>query len=43
MSQQLTLENKPIEDVRPFRWITLQEQKEFVNFLTKLGNVGDEL
>ena len=29
--QQLTLENKPIEDVRPYRWITLQEQKEFVD------------
>ena len=43
MNQQLTLENKPIEDIRPFRWITLQEQKEFVDFLKKLGNVGDEL
>jgi len=42
--KQVTLfENKPIEDIRPFRWITLLEQKEFVNFLKNLGGIGDEL
>lgn len=43
MSQQLTLENKPLDDVKPYRWVTLQEQKEFVDFLKKFGNVGNEL
>lgn len=42
MSQQLTLENKPLipKEIKPFRWITLGEQKAFVNFLKMLGNVG---
>jgi len=35
--QQLTLENKPIEDIKPYRWITLEEQKRFYNFLKILG------
>ena len=43
MSQQLTLENKPLEDIKPYRWITLQEQKQFVDFLKNFGNVGNEL
>ena len=43
MSQQFTLENKPLEDIKPYRWVTLQEQKEFVDFLKKFGNVGNEL
>jgi len=41
LSQQLTLENKPLEDVKPYRWVTLQEQKEFVDFLKKFGSAGD--
>ena len=43
MKQVTLFENKPIEDIRPFRWITLLEQKEFVNFLKNLGGVGNEL
>jgi len=45
MSQQLTLENKPLipNEIKPYRWITLGEQKAFVNFLKMLGNVGNEL
>ena len=43
MSQQLTLENKPLDDIKPYRWVTIQEQKEFVDFLKKFGNVGNEL
>ena len=34
--QQLTLEGKPIE-FRPYRHITLKEQKEFCDFLSSLG------
>jgi len=34
--QQLTLEGKPIEN-KPFRWITLEEQKAFCDFLDSLG------
>ena len=42
MSQQLTLENKPLipKEIKSYRWITLGEQKAFVNFLKMLGNVG---
>jgi len=45
LSQQFTLENKPLipKEIKPFRWITLGEQKAFVNFLKMLGNVGNEL
>jgi len=43
LSQQLTLDNKPLEDIKPYRWVTLQEQKEFVDFLKNFGNVGNEL
>ena len=34
--QQLTLEGKPIEN-KPFRWITLEEQKRFCGFLESLN------
>jgi len=42
LSQQLTLENNPLipKEIKPFRWITLGEQKAFVNFLKMLGHVG---
>ena len=43
MSQQLTLECKPLEDIKPYRWVTLQEQKQFVDFIENFGNVGSEL
>ena len=36
MHQQLTLDEKPIQ-TKPFRYITLEEQKEFAEFLDKLG------
>lgn len=41
--QQLTIENKPIEDIKPFRWITLEEQKKFCDFLKQLGINFDKL
>ena len=41
--QQLTLEDKPIEDIKPYRWITIQEQKEFCDFLKQLGINFDKL
>ena len=34
--QQLTLEGRPIEN-KPFRWITLDEQKRFCDFLESLN------
>ena len=42
MSQQLTLEGKPVE-LRPYRHITLKEQKEFCNFLSSLGLFTDKI
>ena len=42
MLQQLTLEGKPIE-YRPYRHITLNEQKAFCDFLTALGIYEDKL
>ena len=42
MNQQLTLEGKPIE-YRPYRHITLNEQKEFCEFLQNLGIFEDKL
>ena len=41
--QQLTLESKPVEDIKPYRWITLEEQKRFCNFLKTLGINFDKL
>ena len=41
--QQQTLENKPLEDIKPYRWITLNEQKEFCDFLESLGIYFDKL
>jgi len=45
LSQQFTLENKPLipKEIKPYRWITLGEQKAFVNFLKMLGDVGSML
>ena len=34
---QLTLELKPIEAHKEYRWITLEEQKQFYDFLKELG------
>lgn len=36
-SQQLTLFEKPIEDIKPNRWITIGEQNSFSEFLDTLG------
>ncbi len=36
-SIQLTLPGEPVEDILPYRWITLEEQKEWCNFLDRLG------
>lgn len=36
-SQQLTVFEEPVEDIKPNRWITLEEQKEWCDFLEKLG------
>ena len=41
--QQQTLENKPLEDIKPYRWITLNEQKKFCDFLESLGIYFDKL
>ena len=40
--QQLTLEGKPIEN-KPFRYITLNEQKEFCDFLESLNLFPDKM
>ena len=42
-SCQLALEGKPIADIKPYRWITLKEQKEFCDFLKQLGINFDKL
>ena len=34
---QLTFSEKPIEDIKPNRWITLTEQKDFCEFLSNVG------
>ena len=39
-AQQLTLEGKPIEN-KPFRYITLDEQKRFCDFLESLNLYPD--
>ena len=36
-SQQLTVYDEPIEDIKPNRWITLDEQERFCRFLSDLG------
>jgi len=35
--KQLTVYDEPIKDIKPNRWITIEEQKEFVEFLSSLG------
>lgn len=39
---QYTLEDKPLEpfEIKPYRWISLEEQKQFVNFLDNLGGIS---
>ena len=34
---QLTLLEKPVEDIKPNRWITISEQNEWCEFLSSLG------
>ncbi len=34
---QISLFEKPVEEIKPYRWITLEEQKEFVEFLSSVG------
>jgi len=35
--KQLTVYDELIKDIKPNRWITIEEQKEFVEFLSSLG------
>ena len=37
MTEQVTLFEKPIEDIKPNRWITINEQDSFCEFLSNLG------
>jgi len=37
MSNQLTFLEKPIEEIKPNRWITIREQIQFCEFLSYLG------
>ena len=43
MLLQLTLELKPIEPIKEYRWITQEEQKEFSDFMQKSGFAHDKL
>ena len=47
MSQlvQYTLEGKPFEplEIKPYRWITIQEQNDFVNFIDSLGGLAKQI
>ena len=36
-SQQLTVFEEPIEDIKPNRWITLEEQKKWCDLIDVLG------
>ena len=36
-SQQLTVFEEPIEEIKPNRWITLEEQKSWCDCLSTLG------
>jgi len=40
---QLTLELKPIEPIKEYRWITQNEQKEFCDFLKESGFAIDKI
>jgi len=40
---QFTLYNEPLEDIKPNRWITLGEQKDFCDFLNSIGYNPDQL
>jgi len=35
--RQVSLFEKPVEDIKPNRWITIEEQIEFVEFLSSVG------
>jgi len=40
--QQLTLYDEPVQDLKPNRWITIQEQNSFCGFLRSIGiNIDD--
>jgi len=41
--KQLSLLENPVEDIKPNRWITIEEQKEFVEFLSSVGINFDKL
>jgi hypothetical protein len=46
MSQlQYTLAGYPLSEniIKPYRWITLEEQKEFVDFLDSFGNISKQI
>jgi len=43
IEQQLTLYDKPLEDIKPNRWITIGEQQRFCDFLKLLGINTDKL
>jgi len=40
---QYTLYDEPLEEIKPNRWITLGEQKEFCNFLSTVGYSPDKI
>jgi len=43
MTEQQTIYEKPIEDIKPNRWITIDEQQRFCDFLKTLGINTDKL
>ncbi len=45
MSTQLTLQGELVapNEIKPYRWVTLKEQEEFVDLLKKLGGIGVDL
>ena len=40
---QFTLYDEPLEEIKPNRWITLGEQKDFTEFLNTVGYNPDQL
>lgn len=42
---QYTLEGYSLSEhiIKPYRWITLEEQKEFVKFLNSFGNISNQI
>jgi len=41
--KQLTVFEKPIEDIKPNRWITIEEQSSFCEFLSSIGINFDKI